>query len=235
MLFIRGLGRRQLALFLTSLAFALSMAHLSLAHAAATPGTGLAGTAHDFTTSSSSDRCVACHTPHQTRATTLAWNPTQLPSSFNWDADQTTAGTGLPGSAGHGPSMKCLSCHDGSVAAVGGAAIGTAVNRLGNHPVGIPYPLNGAPGRYNGIQTGDRLAVNDFVSNPNNPSASVKLYSDDGFGKITNGVKAGASGIECGSCHDPHNKVAQDVHFLRGKLAGSSQADGYICMQCHAK
>ena len=103
----------------------------------------------------------------------------------------------------------------------------------GTHPVAIPYPLNGAPNVYNGSTTGARLATNDFVSDPT--ANNMRLYSDVGGGQIVGKVQAGKTGIECSSCHDPHNRAAKDVLFLRGKLIGSSLSDGYLCMQCHVK
>lgn len=107
-------------------------------------------------------------------------------------------------------------------------AAGTAV-----HPVAIPYPLNGAPNVYNGSTTGARLATNDFVADPT--ANNIRLYADVGGGSIVGKVIPGQTGIECSSCHDVHNKAATDKYFLRGKMVGSTVADGYICAQCHTK
>lgn len=41
------------------------------------------------------------------------------------------------------------------------------------------------------------------------------------------------TGIECSSCHDPHNKASVDEFFLRGELKGSTSA--YICLKGHIK
>jgi len=205
-----------------------------------------------------------CHTPHKAASTLLLWNHTMSKNNFQWDVAATTAGTALPGFAGDtykGPSAKCLSCHDGSVAVgdigwfnqavrnVTGSFMGTkkidigaktmanignaASNLTGVHPVAIPYPLNGAPNSYNGSVTGAKLATNDFVTDPT--VNNIRLYSDLGGGQIVGKVTAGKTGIECSSCHDVHNKAATDRFFLRGKLVGNSVADGYICVQCHVK
>jgi len=112
----------------------------------------------------------------------------------------------------------------GSTAAFGGSAV---------HPVAIPYPLNGAPNVYNGSTTGARLATNDFVSDPT--ANNIRLYADVGGGAIVGKVIPGQTGMECSSCHDVHNKAATDKYFLRGKMVGATQADGYICAQCHTK
>ena len=50
------------------------------------------------------------------------------------------------------------------------------------------------------------------------------------------GATAGSTGIECSSCHDPHNKQAVDDLFLRGTLTGNTGGPtGYICLKCHQK
>jgi hypothetical protein len=207
--------------------------------------------------------CTFCHTPHKASSTLLLWNHTMSSSTFQWDVAATTAGTALPSFSGtsyKGPSAKCLSCHDGSVSLgdvswfnqaprTGSASLNpggisnvkfqvgrtnrVAGNMAGTHPVAIPYPLNGAPNVYNGSTSGARLATNDFVTDPT--ANNIRLYSDVGGGQIVGKVQAGKTGIECSSCHDVHNKAANDVMFLRGKLVGSSLADGYLCLQCHVK
>ena len=240
-------------------------------------GTGLYGTSHDFQSGTGSSAvangagmCTFCHTPHKAKSSLLLWNHTLSSNTFQWDVAATTSGTALPGFTGNaynGPSAKCLSCHDGSVAIgdvgwfseaaheganalsafkIGGAGvsnattpgttskmIGSGGNLSGNHPVAIPYPLNGAPNVYNGSTSGAQLATNDFATDPT--ANNIRLYSDIGGGAIVGKATPGKSGIECSSCHDPHNKAAKDDYFLRGKLTGGTQADGYICLQCHKK
>jgi len=171
--------------------------------------------------------------------------------------------------------VKCLSCHDGSVAigdialfaetprtgtgalnttqlsnpALGAAgstlefqiagANGTAGSMNGNHPVGVPYPTSG--GAYNGIVTGTGINVSEWLTNPvqvNNATSNIRLFTQDttGVHAIAPGTTVPANvGVECSSCHDPHNKQATDDFFLRGHLAGNTTADGYICLQCHQK
>ncbi|PIQ50818.1 MAG: hypothetical protein COW02_17965 [Comamonadaceae bacterium CG12_big_fil_rev_8_21_14_0_65_59_15] len=236
------------------------------------PGSGMLGTAHDFTIEGQHQPisgmpiglCSVCHTPHSAISTQLLWNQKLTTQNYTWgDATATTGGTLLPSSAHLGPSTKCLSCHDGTVA-VGDTAnyngsvrgvdatnpLGTLVVRIGggvngigqqgnvkgtmqgNHPIAVPYPLNGGSSRYNGIDLGGQVDRTSFVASP---AAPIKLYNDDGSGHVSIGAVAGKTGIECTSCHDPHNKQATDDFFLRGKNQGSSLADGYICLQCHIK
>lgn len=239
-------------------------------------GEGIGGSPHDFTSTGTGDAsglaqgigvCTFCHTPHKANSTLLLWNHTLSSNTFRWDVPTTTAGTILPQIVGNtykGPSAKCLSCHDGSVA-IGdiywfkeqpnqGAnaltqakmtdfnvefQVGVGGNMAGNHPVTVPYPLGNVANTYNGTTNGNMLALNEWQSDPVSlTGANIRLFKDDGSGNmsaIPKGSVSTSAGIECSSCHDPHNKASVDDLFLRGKISGSSQADGYICLQCHIK
>jgi hypothetical protein len=240
-----------------------------------TPGAGLIGSPHDFTTVTGDDMvgtptepiglCTYCHTPHKALTTELLWNHTLSANTFSWDVTKTTAGTTFPTFAGgtyKGPTARCLSCHDGSVA-IGDVAwfkeaahtgadaltllkmgdvdtnfvVGGGGAMAGNHPVAMPYPYNNAANTYNGTVTGAAAVLGEWQANPTLLGAvsAIRLFNDDGTGNISAGVVDGKTGIECSSCHDPHNKAAVDDWFLRGMAQGSSQADGYICLQCHIK
>ena len=249
----------------------------------AAPGTGLLGTVHDFATGAdymatqtdgagvavpginSVGLCSYCHTPHSALSTSLLWNHKLSANTFTWDDATTTGGTPYATMAPtyKGPSVKCLSCHDGSIA-IGDVAlymdktnvvyntfklgtdspaytqIGKAGNMAGNHPVAMPYPFGNLSGTYNTKTTGGAVTLNEFVANPvNQNGTTVKLYNDNGTGGITGGAVAGKSGIECSSCHDVHNKVAVEDMLLRGKINGSTAVagvgGGYLCLQCHIK
>lgn len=239
-----------------------------------TIGGGLVGTAHDFTTITGDAMvglptvpiglCTYCHTPHKAQSTLLLWNHTLSTNSFKWDVPSTTAGTAFPTIVGNtykGPTAKCLSCHDGSVAVgdvawykeaarTGAAAltgnmmgtvnanavVGGAGSMSGNHPVAMPYPFNNAGSTYNASSNGSMLQTADWVADPTqSTTAHIRLFNDDGTGVISAGAVATKTGIECSSCHDPHNKATVDSWFLRGKVAGSQVSDGYICVQCHKK
>jgi hypothetical protein len=170
--------------------------------------------------------------------------------------------TGFAGDVYRGASARCLSCHDGSVA-VGDIALmgdggetalstshmndfapkyqlGVGGDLSGNHPIAVPYPMGRMPNTYNGVTNGGGrgvLAFNEWQPNPTMSStAAIRLYQEDGAGHITTlapGMMTTTAGIECSSCHDPHNKASVDTMFLRGRRAGKSQADGYLCQQCH--
>ena len=230
----------------------------------ASPGSGILGSAHDFTgggvlpaPSQTVGVCTYCHTPHKALSTLLLWNHTLSTNTFSWDVPATTAGTLFPtfkGDTYKGATAKCLSCHDGSVA-IGDLAwftegkppvldttkhssgefnIGLAGNMAGNHPVAMPYPFKNLKSTYNFVTSGNQLALNEFQADPTAIS-NIRLFNEDGSGNVTAGPVVNKTGMECSSCHDPHNKAAVEDLFLRGFLTGSTQASGYICLQCHVK
>jgi hypothetical protein len=236
--------------------------------AQAVPGDGLANTGHDFTSNAgaalageagSVGRCTFCHTPHVSKTSELGWNHTLSKNAFDYGVAATTAGTPYArfrGDTYKGPSAKCLSCHDGSVAigdigAQGQSSrvlsadrigsngfalaqqVGANGNLGGNHPVAMPYPYARMANTYNGVTNGARLVAADWVPDPT--VNNMRLYSEDSGGNVVDTPRAGAAGIECSSCHDPHNKASKDAMFLRAKVGGSTRESGYICLQCHDK
>lgn len=204
--------------------------------------------------------CTKCHTPHQARSTNLLWNHTLLATNYSWDQPKTTAGTDYPtfvGDTYKGPSTKCLSCHDGTMASTDGVwfkrqrvsgskyvgsgptsghevTVPDSGNLSGSHPVAFPYPLGGTANSYNGTTNGTELVGAEFDLDPT--VNGIRLFNDAG-GNITAGKVAGSTGMECTSCHDVHNGArVKDVMLLTGKVDGSATgADGYICTKCHKK
>lgn len=243
------------------MSFLLSLA--AVRGAVGAPGTGIQGTAHDFTNRADQavGLCTFCHTPHKAQTTALLWNHKFSSNVYSWQ-DQTTtqAGTPLPtfDKTWGGPSPKCLSCHDGSVA-IGDLAwfdarpwpggvgmstdthgqgdkvnVGWAGNMSGNHPVVVPYPGAGTHTYFGGNRTGAAAVLQEWEPNPT--ANGIILFRDLGNGgvaRVTANPGSGDNlGIECASCHDPHNKLSQDKYFLRGKLSGTVD---YICTKCHRK
>jgi predicted CXXCH cytochrome family protein len=250
------------------IAIAATLVH-GAASALAGPGDGLSNTAHDFTrntgvasagSSASVGPCTFCHTPHVSKTTQLGWNHTLSKNVFDYGVAATTAGTPyarFKGDSYKGPSAKCLSCHDGSVAVgdigdQGGQGgrllsadkigsngfavadqVGANGSLGGNHPVAMPYPYGRMANTYNGITNGTHLVSREWVSDPT--ANNMRLYSEDSAGNVVDTPRPGAAGIECSSCHDPHNKASKDRMFLRAKVDGSTRESGYICLQCHDK
>jgi len=226
------------------------------------PGTGIEGTDHDFSQASANTQtvgvCTFCHTPHRALQTRLLWNHTLSANTFTWDVTTTTGGTNFPSitPTWQGSSKFCLSCHDGSVA-IGDVAwfrqasrtganainsnrhdgdefqIATATGGMaGNHPVAHPFPFNGSASTYNGTTTGAAAILSGWQPDPT--ALGIRLFVQSGA-NVSAGTQVGATGIECSSCHDPHNGAAVvDSYFLRGAISGRS-GNGYICLKCHRK
>jgi hypothetical protein len=236
--------------------------------AAQAPGAGISNTKHDFSVQNGGANSVAvgactfCHTPHRAIQTRLLWNHTLSSNTFSWAAGATTTGgTTLPTitTSWEGPSKFCLSCHDGSVA-IGdvawfrmatrtGASAINATNHngdpyqiasvtgslAGNHPVAHPFPFNGSGSTYNGVTTGVPALASGWQADPT--TSGIRLFVQTGT-NVAAGTQVGATGIECSSCHDPHNgSSVVDGFFLRGRLDGSAStgANAYICLKCHSK
>jgi predicted CXXCH cytochrome family protein len=228
---------RRLGLIVAAL-FLLGLPSLALA--------GISGTHHDFSGESWNTAqflCEICHIPHNSGNTRLLWNHTLSSQSFSWDETVTAGGTTLPTniSTWGGTTKNCLSCHDGSVAVgdlfhngygssefvTGDAQIVSATGDMkGNHPVAIPYPFGQASNTYNSISSGSGVVMTEFASDPT--SSGIRLYNDDGSGNVSVGTVTGKTGIECGSCHDPHDN--SNDPFLRVSNASSA-----LCLACHLK
>jgi len=241
-------------------------------------------------------QCSYCHTPHNAISTSLLWNKKVSANNFTWDVSNgstTAGGTDFAtlNTTYKGPSVKCLACHDGSVAIgdvkvfrgkedininpfyVGQPKTGTTTEAAkplfvigsggslkGTHPIGMPYPYGRAANTYNSSTTGANVVFTEFVADPHQvtntskgggqsasaefPNAAggdsqdayIKLFNDNA-GSITAGPATGRSGMECSTCHDPHNKQTADDWMLRGTANGTglTGSEGYICVQCHIK
>jgi hypothetical protein len=241
------------------LALATVLALTWLAQVALARAGQVEGSKHDFSGqnagSATTGVCTFCHTPHRAYKTELAWNHTLASNIYTWTKSATDGGTPYPtiGPGWTGAARFCLSCHDGSVA-VGDVAwfngqswtgnpidpndhdgdnvqIGTASGNLqNNHPMAFPYPFGGAPSTYNGVTTGAGALASGWQPDPT--SNGIRLFKQVG-GLVTAGTAIGATGIECSSCHDPHNNPSnvEDDPFLRGST--DVRDPNYICRKCH--
>lgn len=202
------------------------------------PPAGILGTAHDLSATGlghvtgSTEVCIFCHTPHRSpegiKQNIPEWNHVTTSVSFVM--------YGSPGLKGVidaqpvGPSLACLSCHDGTVAMGAlhelpveggqddyGSAQGgvspvtgrmTGLNQVGRdlsgvHPISVTY----------------RDDLNKTLRPPSE-LVGVKLYPSN-----VRGAK-----VQCSSCHDPHNfgTDGSTAPFLRVTKHGSS-----LCLACH--
>lgn len=201
--------------------------------------------------------CVFCHTPHKGQASLLLWNHRMSTSNYTWadvaaGGGRTTGGTSYPTNlrTWSGSTSKCLSCHDGTVS-VGSLywsdatanpnvtmtgpdvnasgqlnnptylIAGAAGNDLGgNHPVGVPYPYDRVASTYNAITSGPDVILSEWVARP----SGVKVFGAGGGGNPV----AGAAGVECASCHNPHGTPNR---FMLRVTTQASQ----LCLSCHVK
>jgi len=119
-------------------------------------GAGIKGTRHDFATRTNFlgsqvsqpgvadqvGQCSFCHTPHSAQSTALLWNKKMSANTFTWDDATTSGGTNFASMApGYkGATVKCLACHDGSVAigdvSIYKAKVNASVNtfKVGDQP-----------------------------------------------------------------------------------------------------
>ena len=229
------------------------------AFAAFPAGGQVNGSKHDFSGEPAGDSqtgvCTMCHTPHGGIQSQMAWNHTLSQNTHFWTEGSTDDGTPFPtiDPSWGGVSKLCLSCHDGSVAIgdiawfnaqewTGGNAvdnqdhngdnvqIGNASGNLtGNHPFAFPYPWAGMASTYNGVTSSVGAVLSGWKADPT--MDGIRLFNQSGS-TVFAGTTTGSTGIECASCHDPHDGPdVQDDMFLRGS---TDAGDGnYICRKCH--
>ncbi len=201
---------------------ALLMSFMVAGVAFAAPGDGIAGSNHDFTTlgwqvspygTANLGLCEACHAPHGTQGKDLLWNR-ELPDAGTYANDLNTVFDTTWGTP-DGTTLLCLSCHDGTIAMdnYGGLTGGTEFVPTwaqigpgtldGNHPVSIDYTA---------ALIGTELNTEASVR-----ATNVRLYGPEGSGRV-----------QCGSCHDVHNKATVFPDSLRAD-------EDALCLACHDK
>jgi predicted CXXCH cytochrome family protein len=205
-------------LLVTSLALLGGLGVCSTASAVIT------GSKHDFTatTWSSGQICLPCHAPHNNKnaVNEVLWNHDNTIAAFTMYASPTLDGSIQV--SPQGVSKFCLSCHDGVTAidaytahatgstggggTIGVAYPGTTANLTtalsDDHPISITYD-----------PAADVGGLNAIASLP----VSIKLFG------------AGADQVECGSCHDVHNK------YSLPKLVSVTMVGSALCLECHSK
>ncbi len=186
---------------------------------------GMLGSKHDFSSQNwagTNEVCKVCHTPHNVKeGKKVLWNRESSEASSYPNNLVTTFGTtwGIP----DGPTLMCLSCHDGTIGmenfGTGGFPIqdvaplkrvgfinGSGASLAEDHPVSIFYTPGLIPAQLN-----DEASVR---------AAGLRLTGPEGSGKV-----------ECSTCHDVHNKnVIAGTMLLRVTKSGSS-----LCIVCHNK
>jgi predicted CXXCH cytochrome family protein len=191
--------------------------------------------------------CVICHVPNQMQYSVqlAAWGGRGQNGALDVRADPAGPPRSLRWA---GSTLRCLSCHAGTVSSInitfrpsstsllnepangqaralslpGSGGLDPSGPVMGNHPVGVPYPLEFQAGTFRAI--GPRAVTLGADWNPDPREKGLKLVADkSGFA-----VAAGSAGVECATCHDPHG--TPNPYFLRLPLAGSQ-----LCLGCHRK
>jgi len=198
--------------------------------------------------------CRFCHLPHGAiSGQPLLWShqASAATAYAGWGSTTTYRGTTLPTTGGiTASSARCFACHDGTVAVGAITSFGTntsiavsgagevdvngkitntsflinPVSMAGNHPVAIPYPGS----TYNGITSAASSTAYSAVTTTGCTSGSGKCTTGPTTGAAINILgTAGAYGIECTSCHSPHDNT--NSRFLVTSNVGSA-----LCLGCHS-
>lgn len=234
----------------------------SMAFAGSTPGSGIDGSAHDMNDfpgiSDPEDRvCAFCHTPHHADVVSSDYMPLwsrQMSAEASWTpyaSDTLQANISDPMV---GPSLLCMSCHDGTVAPdayygnpgtaaivegdnYGEYGIGLAGDMSNDHPIGFNYM---AVAGGTGWGTNDADPTHDpeiYVATQaltDRTDVDGNVYGIATIQDVLFGSFDGSQPKEiftCASCHDVHNSPGVvENHFLYGP-----QADSQFCRMCHLK
>ncbi|GLH67806.1 cytochrome c3 family protein [Geothrix edaphica] len=207
--------------------------------AGAIPVRGLVGTAHDLSATGpykvthSTETCTFCHTPHQAvsgiNQAIPIWNHETTTTQFLMYSNATMKGVVDPQPLG--PSLACLSCHDGTLAmgalheAPPGGGNGDYSQAQGggvNPGTGLMQGANTIGHDLTGVHPISMTYRDDLNKSLRHPTelVGVRLYPSN--------VSGGK--VQCGSCHDPHNygSAGGTAPFLRVTTQGSA-----LCLSCH--
>jgi len=163
--------------------------------------------------STETEICIFCHTPHASITKMQLWNrrDPNLASYTLYSSSTLKALVGRP----DGASIKCLSCHDGSV------ALGNVISR----PTGISFGSNNfmPQGKTNLGQNLSNDHPISFLYNIALASLNPQLKNP---AQITPPVKLDNEKVQCTSCHDPHTN--NSLKFLLTTNESSA-----LCKSCH--
>jgi hypothetical protein len=189
----------------------------ALTRAQTNPTTDVLG-AHDMSSGASSmygpnaNACLYCHAPHNALSSQL-WNQTLSTSEYILYPDSTNTPT-APTKVG-AASLRCLSCHDGTVGVGRTVAIGT-LQMTGTFRANMGTQLRGSHPFSMQPQLKDNATlVSTLVASHNTKDSAVSLVENN---------------IECRTCHDVHNQY-RDLHSP--KFLVRDNTSGSLCFACH--
>jgi hypothetical protein len=227
---------------------------------------GIVGSPHDFSSQSwntdPSDPatvCSTCHTPHHADSSVVPlWAHQTTTAAFkmyNQNNVPVSQMVAVPANSPDGPSLACLSCHDGTVAIntyggpVGGvmathgtatyvtnsALIGTDLTH--SHPISFQYSpslVGTGPSQDEWLYNPQTTPVLTPVSGTFVPANKMTIQ---GF-LLNNDPNYN---LECGTCHDVHNQIGTPYDPINNpklvKIVGvdSSGKGSLLCRSCHNK
>jgi hypothetical protein len=199
-------------------ALACVLLFAALTGAQINPTTDILGV-HDMSSGASpmhgqnANACIYCHAPHNALSSPALWNQTLSTSQYILHPDSTSTPS-APTKVG-AASVRCLSCHDGSVGVgrtVGFGALqmtGTLRTNLGTQLEGS-HPFSMQP------QLKDSATlVSTLAASHTTKDKAVSLVENN---------------IECPTCHDVHNQYKD----LRSpKFLVRDNAESRLCFACH--
>jgi hypothetical protein len=204
--------------------------------------------------------CVFCHTPHGGSLDAPLWNRTNPGGNWShYNSATMSIDPGLSvGRAPNGPSLICLSCHDGSISV---NHVTNQPNDLNGQPIEtwngdqgtqiIDDIMTGGPGKRIGGGTSGNSMETGFLSDDHPISFSyIQVtgsadYLESGSKYLTlkdvgiaetNGVKffgGAAKNVECSSCHDPHVDYLEHSEYTPFLIMSNSGSA--LCLACHTK
>jgi predicted CXXCH cytochrome family protein len=158
--------------------------------------------------------CIFCHTPHENHPYSPVWNHNDPGSTYTLYSSSTLQA--LPGQP-DGPSILCLSCHDGTI------AMGNSVINQASF-LSVPGPASNS--------AASNLTTNLMNDHPISFIYNSALTSIDGQLKSSSNISPSVSlrngKVQCTSCHDPHKNIYSD--FLVATTQNSE-----LCNSCHER
>ncbi|HYG34005.1 MAG TPA: hypothetical protein VEC99_04430 [Clostridia bacterium] len=218
---------------------------------------GIEGSLHDFSDASYTWNtrrgvCSPCHSAHNTdpAQTIPLWNHQTSTGPFTMYTSPTLNYT--PGTAPNGPSLACLSCHDGTVginAPMSGLGTNTAyyidpAAKIGpdlhtTHPISFTYDaaLAAADG---GLENPVTYKIGDAKTGltVNNAPVPATWSGTSLTGKTIDQALLVGHKMQCSSCHDPHKMVGSAPSSgIMIKISGSdvNGRGSLLCRTCHIK
>jgi hypothetical protein len=227
---------------------------------------GIVGSPHDFSSQSwntdpadPATVCSTCHTPHHADSSVIPlWGHATTASTFtmyNKTTVPVSQMAAIPATSPNGPSLACLSCHDGTVAIntyggipkyggtmtthgtattiTNGALIGTDLTH--SHPISFTY---------NPALVGTGSGQDKWLYNPQTTPVLTPVsgtFVADNDMTINGFLLNGNYTLECTSCHDVHNQVGTPYDTTYNpklvKIVGvdSSGKGSLLCRSCHNK